>query len=84
MKTNDELDESIRKLGIMVEHMVGQNQTILEAVSDMQQHTSKIPQMQEDNHELKQDMKIVKAAVTDTSREVHEIDQRVSQVEARA
>jgi septal ring factor EnvC (AmiA/AmiB activator) len=83
-KTNDDLDKDIRYLGVLFEKMLDQNKTILEVVGDMQQHITKIPQLQEDIHELKQDMRVVKAAVTDTNRELHELDKRVTQLEATA
>lgn len=83
-KTNDELDESIRSLGVLIETVIDQNQAILEAVGDMQQNVAKIPPMQEDIAELKADVQLVKAAITDTSRQVNDLEERATKLEVGA
>lgn len=55
---------------------------ILEAVGDLQRQAAILPSMQADIADLKQDMKIVKAAVTDISREHRDFDRRLSQLES--
>ena len=83
--TEDKITEILdHKLGIFIEHMNDQFTRVLEAVGDMQEKVDKIPQMQEDVGELKQDMKVVKAAVTDTSRQVNNHEHRITRLEAAA
>ncbi len=50
----------------------------------MQAHVAKIPGVEEDVAELKQDGKIIKAAVTGQSAELHEHDQRLNRLETDA
>ncbi|WIG58337.1 MAG: hypothetical protein OJF49_001083 [Ktedonobacterales bacterium] len=52
---------------ILLEEIRDQNKAVLEAVADMKTLVDMIPTMREDIAELKQDMKVVKAAVTDLS-----------------
>ena len=78
------LVESDRYKGVMLEELLGQNKAILEAVGDMQRHVADIPQMKEDIGELKSDMKIVKAAVTANSRDIHDHEHRITILEAGA
>jgi len=54
--------------GVILEEIRGQNQAVLEAVSDMQKHVAYIPIMRHDIDVLAQDMKVVKAAIKDLSR----------------
>lgn len=68
---------------IMLEEIREQNKAILEVVDDMQRQLKDVPKRNE-FEEVKADMKIVKAAVTDTSHEVHELDRHVARLEARA
>lgn len=55
-----------------MEQVVDQNKAVLEAVGDMQQKVALLPTMQQDIAELKQDVKIIKAAVGDLSRNLAE------------
>lgn len=78
-------DEDLKRVaGIKDEIFNDQLQIVLEVVTDIQTQVSKITKIEEDVDELKQDMKVVKAAVTDTSRELHALDQRVGRLEAKA
>jgi uncharacterized protein YoxC len=63
-------DTDANQFGVLLEQIVSQNQAVLEAVGDMQQKVALLPTMQQDIAELKQDVKIVKAAVADVSREL--------------
>lgn len=69
-------------LGILLEEIRDQNKAVLEAVGDMQKHVAKLPKMETSIEELKQDMKIIKAAVTDMSNQQNDHEQRISQLEA--
>lgn len=59
-------------LEVLLEQIVGQNQAVLEAVGDIQTKVAKLDGIERDVAELKRDMKVVKAAVTDLSRELAE------------
>jgi hypothetical protein len=74
-------DELKRVAGIKDEIFKDQVQLILEIVTDMQAKITQLPTRQEFN-ELKQDTKVIKAAVTDTSRQVHDHERRITRLEA--
>ena len=75
-------DPTDNYLGLLLEEIRDQNKAVLEAVGDMQRNVAKIPAIEQGVTELKQDMKIVKAAVTDLSRQVHDHERRLTQLEA--
>ena len=66
------LRQDVRHLSVLVEQVISQNMGVLEVVGDMQQKVALIPAMQRDIAELKQDMKVVKAAVVEVSRDLAE------------
>ena len=68
-------------LTVLLEQVRDQNKAVLEAVGDLQKNVSEIPSMKEDLTELKQDTKVIKAAVTDMSREQKEHNQRITKLE---
>lgn len=79
---NDFLNDKDRRyFDLMFERLLDQNKTILESLGDMQAKVAKLPKMEEDVAELRQDMKIVKAAVTDASRQVHDHERRITRLE---
>jgi hypothetical protein len=57
-------------------------QAILELVKDVPSIRQGLHLVQADVAELKQDMKVVKAAVTDLSKEHHDFERRLSQLES--
>ncbi len=67
--------------GVILEDIRDQNRLVLEAVGDMQRHVAHIPQMRDDIAELKSDMKVVKAVLKDTNRQVHSHERRISALE---
>jgi Mg2+ and Co2+ transporter CorA len=69
-------------IGVILEEIRDQNKAVLEAVGDMQQMVAVLPAMQQDIAELKQEIMVVRAATTDTSRQVHDLERRVSRLEA--
>jgi hypothetical protein len=69
-------------MGILLEDIKSQNQTILEAVGAMQIHVAKIPKMEADLQEVKSDVKSIRAAITDNSRAQHKLERRVTKLEA--
>lgn len=69
-------------LGVLLEEIRDQNKAVLEAVGDMQKNVAKIPGIEQSVNELKQDMKVVKAAVTDLSHQVTDHERRIGGLEA--
>lgn len=75
-------NDDINYLSVLLEEIKSQNKAVLEAVADMQRNVAELPAIKEDIGELKQDMKIIKAAVTDLSHQVHDHEHRISRLEA--
>lgn len=69
-------------IGVVLEDIRDQNKAILEAVGDMQKQVSQLPTMQQDINELKQDVKVIKAAVTDQGKQLHDHEGRIGKLEA--
>lgn len=65
---------------ILLEEMRDQNKAILEAVSGLPTRTE-FNLLKDDVAELKQDMKVVKAAVTDLSNKVDDHERRITRLE---
>jgi hypothetical protein len=68
-------------LGVLLEEIRDQNKAVLEAVGDMQAKVSNLPTRDEFT-ELKQDVKVIKAAVTDVGNKQKEYERRISRLEA--
>lgn len=66
---------------VLGEVLHDQLKAILEAVGDLQRQVAILPSMQADISELKQDMKIVKAAITDLSKQGSDHERRLTQLE---
>lgn len=62
-------DNDTNHFGVLLEQIVSQNQAVLEAVGDIQSKVANLPTRAEFN-ELKQDVKTIKAAVTDLSSDL--------------
>jgi peptidoglycan hydrolase CwlO-like protein len=67
---------------IILEEIRDQNKAVLEAVGDIQKQVSKITTMEENITEIKTDIKVIKAAVTDTNTQVRDHERRLTQLEA--
>jgi uncharacterized protein YoxC len=65
-------DADINHLSVLVEHVIDQNRAVLEAVGDIQRKVARLDGIERNVAELKQDMKVVKAAVMDISRDLAE------------
>lgn len=74
-------DKDDNYIGILLEDIRDQNKAVLEAVGDMREELKRVPK-REEFEELKQDVKIIKAAVTDLSHQVNDNEKRISQLEA--
>lgn len=68
-------------IGILVEHMNDQFDRVLEAIGEMKQQVDKLPSMESDIKDLKEDVKVIKAVVIDTSNQVHDHEHRITTLE---
>lgn len=66
---------------IILEEIRDQNKAVLEAVGAMREELEQVPK-REEFEDLKQDVKIIREAVTATNKDVAGLDQRVSALEA--
>ena len=64
-------DSDANHFGVLLEQIVDQNKAVLEAVGDIQRKVADLPTRAEFD-ELKQDVRIIKAAVVDLSRDLAE------------
>ena len=62
-------DADVNHLSVLIEQVIDQNRAVLEAVGDIRAKVEDLPTRDEFN-ELKQDVKTIKAAVTDLSRDL--------------
>lgn len=68
----DDVTKAINQFSVLVEQVVDQNRAMLEAVGDIQQKVARLDGIERDVAELKQDVKVIKAAVVDLSHDVAE------------
>ena len=68
-------------IGVLLEQIRDQNKAVLEGIKDLPTRME-LSEFRQDVAELTQDMKVVRAATTDTSRQVHDLERRVSRLEA--
>jgi len=62
-------DSDGNHFGVLLEQIVDQNKAVLEAVGDIQRKVAGLPTRDEFD-ELKQDVRVIKAAVVDVSRDL--------------
>jgi hypothetical protein len=62
-------DADVNHFSVLMEQVIDQNRAVLEAVGDIRAKVEDLPTRDEFN-ELKQDVKTIKAAVTDLSRDL--------------
>lgn len=67
-------------MGILLEEIRSQNKAVLEAVGAMQHELQRVPKRDEFD-ELKQDVKVIKAAITDLSHQTTDHDRRIGNLE---
>jgi hypothetical protein len=68
--------------GHMLEQVLDEMKAVHELVAEVPKMVRKLDRVEQDVAELKQDMKVVRAATTDTSHQVHDLERRVSRLEA--
>jgi len=66
----DEVTKAINHFSVLMEDQNAKLDAVLDAVRDMQNKVAVLPRVEQDVAELKQDMKVVKAAVTATNRDL--------------
>ncbi|MDQ3158910.1 MAG: hypothetical protein M3P98_02120 [bacterium] len=69
---------------VLVEQLVDQNDRILEAVQSMQTNVVKIPKIERDLEEIKQDISAIKYVTKDHSTELRDHENRITVIEAKA
>lgn len=74
-------DANNNDLRVLLEQIRDQNKVVLETVDTMRAELALVPKREEFD-ELKQDVKVIKAAVTDLSRQVNDHERRISHLEA--
>jgi hypothetical protein len=67
---------------ILIEQLVDQNTAILEYVGELPSIKRDSVQLKEDGAEVKSDMNVVKAAVTEMSQHLADHERRVARLEA--
>ena len=68
----DEVTNAINHFSALMEEQNAKLDAVLEVVGDMQQTVAVLPRIEQRLEVLEQDMKIVKAAVVDVSRDLAE------------
>ena len=74
------LDDEDRK-AVLGEVLMDELKVILEYLEDVPIIKQKVTRLESDVGELKADMKVVKAAITDQSRQSHDLDRRLTALE---
>jgi uncharacterized protein (DUF4213/DUF364 family) len=74
--------DDVRYFDIMLEELRDQNRAVLAYVGQMPQVVARLEAIEQDVAELKQDMKVMKAAVTDMSRQLADHELRITRLEA--
>ena len=75
-------DSNGNYVAVLLEEMRDQNKAVLEAVGVLPGLVKDVTELKQDVAELKRDMKVVKAAVTDLSRQVADHETRLTRLEA--
>ena len=78
----NDVTQAINHFSVLMEDQNAKLDAVLEAVGDMQKKVAVLPHIEQDVAELKQDMKVVEAAVTATNRDVVTLAHRVTRLEA--
>jgi phage shock protein A len=67
---------------VLLEQLVDQNKAILEYVGEMPKISARLAHVEQAVDELQADVKVIRAAVTDVSGKVADLDTRLSALEA--
>jgi len=77
------LSDDERKL-VLGEVLADELRVTREYVKDIPAIKHRLTNVETDVHELKSDMKVVKVAISDLGRQLHQVDRRVARLEATA
>jgi hypothetical protein len=66
----DEVTQAINHFSVLMDDQNSKLDAVLEAVGDMQKKVGVLPRIEQDVAELKQDMKVVKAAAIATNHDL--------------
>ena len=77
----DELSKAIDHFSALMEDQNAKLDAVLEVVGDIQRKVNNQPTRDEFN-ELKDDVRVIKASVTDQSKQLHDHEHRISRLEA--
>ncbi|HEU5377797.1 MAG TPA: hypothetical protein VFV38_20430 [Ktedonobacteraceae bacterium] len=75
-------DTDTHDLSILLEQIRDQNKVVLECIAEMPKIVTRLSDVERDVAEFKQDVKVIKAVVTDMSRQVNDPEHRISRLEA--
>jgi septal ring factor EnvC (AmiA/AmiB activator) len=75
-------DADVNHFSVLMEQIVDQNRAVLEYVSVLPKVLTRLDAIEQDVAELKQDIKVVKAAVTDLGRQVNEHEHQLARLKA--
>ena len=68
---------------VLLEEIRSQMQAVLEISTDTRNKINVLPTMQEDIAELKDDVQVIKQAVTDTNKDLELLERRVTKLEEK-
>jgi uncharacterized coiled-coil DUF342 family protein len=80
----DDNDAVRRVAELVAEQVNSQLKTALEALDEIKRQVGKLPAIHDDVTDLKNDMKAVKQAIKETNADLHELENRVEQLETSA
>ena len=79
-----ETNARLTRIEVLAESETDRLDTALELLGSIAEETAKIPAIESAVTDLQADNKIMKAAVTETNRELHQLEERVIMLEVKA
>ncbi|MBL8121813.1 hypothetical protein JNM87_03620 [Candidatus Saccharibacteria bacterium] len=76
-KGQSKLERKVDRLEGLFEDFGSKHDYVIDVLLDIQKHTRVIPQMQEDIQTLQSDVKTLSVAISETNRDLHNIDERL-------
>jgi len=75
-------DDLHRVAGFMAEHIENEFRTGFQALEAIREDVKKIPKMEQDIHDIKADIKVIKAVLIDTNKDVRGHEKRIARLES--